>query len=525
MGDMTIIILYTQTNAMKTITRKSSDAAKSSTAKASDAVKSSLRLHNTLTDKVEPFVTRVPGQAFVYVCGLTPYDSMHIGHARTFVSFDIMRRWMIHSGLKVTFIQNVTDIDDKIIKRAQENAKKKPATAESQALSTPLGLSAHFDKLSREDMAVLGILPPTVMPKISEHIPQTIALIERIMENDHAYSTSSGVYFDISSFPTYGKLSRQDLDKIRAGARVEVNEDKRHAEDFALWKLEETPGVTYDSPWGKGRPGWHIECSAMSLHYTGGNPLDLHGGARDLIFPHHENEIAQSEGAGVSPFSRHWTHTGFLTVNGEKMAKSLGNFITLRDGFKKWDGQTMRLFFALTHYRSPIDFSETALNSAKSTLDNVRRSLSVMEGEGAKSADKTAESELNDATDNSIETFQKHMNNDLNTPQSLAELIEISKTIARARTESKCSRAALEANAKKVAGAFSILGLDVISSQSISMAENPRLAPETIEQLIAAREAARKKKDFITSDKIRDQLKIAGVVLEDSKEGVKWRYA
>ena len=504
---------------MKTITSKSSEAAKSSTTKASDAAKSSLRLHNTLTGQVEPFTTRVPGQAFVYVCGITPYDDCHMGHARTLVSFDIMRRWMMHSGLQVTYIQNVTDIDDKIIKRAAENDKKK------LQLSNPLELSAHFDKLSREDMALLGILSPTVMPKISEHIPQTIALIEKIMENDHAYSTSSGVYFDISSFPNYGELSRQNLDKIRAGARVEVDEDKRHPEDFALWKLEQTPGVTYDSPWGKGRPGWHIECSAMSLHYTGGHPLDLHGGARDLIFPHHENEIAQSEGAGVSPFSRHWAHTGFLTVNGEKMAKSLGNFITIRDGLIKWDGQTMRLFFALTHYRSPIDFSEAALNSAKITLDNVRRSLSIMEGEGAKSADKTAESELNGATDAAIKAFHGHMDNDLNTPQALAELIEISKTIARARAENKCARAVLSANAKKVAEAFSILGLNVLLVQSASAAKNPRLAPETIEQLIAAREAARKKKDFKLSDQIRDQLKIAGVVLEDSKEGVKWRYA
>ncbi len=471
-----------------------------------------LQLHNTLTDKIEPFVPRVAGHAAVYVCGITPYDHCHMGHARTLVAFDILRRWMVNCGLDVNYIQNVTDIDDKIIKRAKE--KKQP----------PLELSAHFDKLSREDMASLDIIPPNHMPKISEHIPQTLELIAKIIANKHAYATKSGVYFDISSFPNYGKLSRQDLANIKAGARIEINEDKRNPEDFALWKLEESEGATYDSPWGRGRPGWHIECSAMSLHYTAGHPLDLHGGARDLIFPHHENEIAQSEGAGVKPFSRHWVHTGFLTVNGEKMAKSLGNFITIREALKKWDGQTIRLFFALTHYRSPIDFSESALNSAKNTLDNVRRSLTMMEGEGAQAPDAAAERSLTASVDGHIISFASFMNSDIDTPQALAELIEASKMVARARAEHKCSRAVLESNSKKVADAFSILGLSVAAAPAAPSLANPRLAPETIEQLLAAREAARKNKDYAAADEIRKKLAAAGVLIEDSKEGVKWRY-
>ena len=488
---------------------------------------SSLRLHNTLTDSVEPFTPRVAGKAFVYVCGITPYDHCHMGHARTYVSFDILRRWMAHSGLDVVYIQNVTDIDDKIIKRAAENKEK------GRPLSAPLELSAHYHELSIEDLNSLGTLPPTHMPKISEHIPQTLALISKIIANKHAYATKSGVYFDISSFPDYGKLSRQDLAKIKAGARVEINEDKRNPEDFALWKLEETEGCTFDSPWGKGRPGWHIECSAMSLHYTGGHPLDLHGGGRDLIFPHHENEIAQSEtamnaggpaGASSIPFSRHWAHTGFLTVNGEKMAKSLGNFITIREALKKWDGNTIRLFFALTHYRSPIDFSETALNAAKNTLDNVRRSLTLMEGEGAQEPDAAAERGLSASVDGKLVSFASFMDADLDTPQALAELIEISKLVARARTENKCTRAVLEANAKKVADAFAILGISVVVAPSVLSFSNPRLAPETIEQLITAREEARKKKDYAAADTIRKQLAAAGVIIEDSKDGVKWKY-
>jgi cysteinyl-tRNA synthetase len=480
---------------------------------------SALQLHNTLTDNTEPFVTREKGRAHVYVCGITPYDHCHMGHARTCVSFDILRRWMEHSGLEVVYIQNVTDIDDKIIKRAEENKKK------GLEPSMPLSLSAHFDSISRHELALLGILPATHMPKISEHIPQTIALIEKIIANKHAYQAKTGVYYDISSFPDYGKLSRQDLDKIRAGARIEINEDKRNAEDFALWKLEETEGVTYDSPWGRGRPGWHIECSAMSLHYTGGHPLDLHGGGRDLIFPHHENEIAQSEGAGVTPFSRVWAHTGFLTVNGEKMAKSLGNFVTIRDTLAKWDGPAIRLFFALTHYRSPIDFSETALDSAKNTLDNVRRSLSVMEGEGAKEPDETAQRDLTASIDGKLVSFASFMNNDLDTPQGLAELIEASKLVARARTEGKCSRPVLEVSAKKVKEAFAILGIEIAAPRAAAMpsAEVAVLSKEKIEALILEREAARKKKDYAAADAIRKQLAASGILLEDSKDGVKWR--
>ncbi len=501
---------------------------------------------------MEEFVPLVKGRANVYVCGITPYDYSHMGHARTFVAFDLLRRWMIHSGLDVNFIQNVTDIDDKIIRRAKERKM------------APLELSAFFDQAGREEMAALGILPATHMPKISEHIPQTIALIKKLVVGKHAYATSSGVYFDISSFPDYGKLSKQDLGKIRAGARVEVDEKKRNPEDFALWKLEEAPGETYDSPWGRGRPGWHIECSAMSLWYANrkeleraGLPpermferpelirsLDLHGGARDLVFPHHENEIAQSEGAmngpparaakngaggeGDSPahrpFSRMWVHTGFLTVNGEKMAKSLGNFITVKDALAKWDGPTMRLFFALTHYRSPVDFSEAALDAARITLNNVRRSLALMEGEGAKEKSPKTEAdekEFAGLIEGRLASFASHMDDDLDTPQALADLIEASKAVARERTEGKCTRQSLEWASGKVADAFGHLGIEA----RVRAMEAARMPKDQAEALIAEREAARKKKDFKAADAIRRQLAEAGVLIEDSKDGVKWKYA
>ncbi|MDE1798284.1 MAG: class I tRNA ligase family protein, partial [Candidatus Micrarchaeota archaeon] len=359
--------------------------------------------------------------------------------------------------------------------------------------------------------------------------------------NGFAYVTASGVYFDISKMPDYGKLSGQNLEKIRAGARIEVDEKKKNPEDFALWKIDgagcahqPAQGVcakcaTSDSPWGRGRPGWHIECSAMSLEFTGGAPLDLHGGARDLIFPHHENEIAQSEAAGTRPFARHWAHTGFLTVRGEKMAKSLGNFITIEDGLKRWDAQTLRLFYALTHYRSPIDLSAEALAGAKTTLEHVRNSLAVMEGEGVGAPDSAAEVRLAQEASGAITQFAQYMDADLDTPHALSALITGAKQVARAREENKCSRKVLEMASKQISDGFAVLGLEVgtkAQEASPSAAAAPKLPKEQIEQLIASRQEARAKKDFQAADAIRKQLAGAGVILEDTKEGTpKWRYA
>ena len=470
-----------------------------------------MRIYNTLSRQVEEFVPHERGKIAIYVCGITPYDYCHLGHARTLVAFDIIRRWWEHSGYAVLHILNVTDIDDKIISRAK------------QEKVAPLVLSAKFDAASREDMLALGLLPPTHMPKISEFIPQTIALIEKIIANKHAYITESGVYFDISSFPEYGRLSGQDLQKIRAGARIEVDGKKKSPEDFALWKKEETPGAAYDSPWGRGRPGWHIECSAMSLHYTLGQPLDAHGGARDLIFPHHENEIAQSEASGTRPFSRHWIHTGFLTVNGEKMAKSLGNFITIRDAMKKFDSQTLRMFFALTHYRSPIDYSEKSIASAKNTLDNVRRSLSLASGEGAKDGDLAEDEKLSVFVDACLKKFENSMGEDFDTPVALAELFAAAKEIARAKAEGKCSGDGIGLEASKVIAAFAIFGIDAGVAGKWAAS---KITKEEVEKLVAERAKARAAKDWAESDEIRKKLHDLGILVEDSKDGKQiWRYA
>ena len=477
-----------------------------------------LRLYNTLSRKVEEVKKAKENPLFIYVCGITPYDNCHLGHARTFIAFDIMRRWMLHEKYYVKYIQNVTDIDDKIIKRAGERK------------ILPLELSSKYDKKAREEMGALNILPADEMPKISENIPQTLAFIQKLVEKKAAYATKTGVYYDISKFSEYGKLSGQDLQKIKAGARIEVDEEKKNPEDFALWKFEESPGATYDSPWGRGRPGWHIECSAMSMNATGGKPLDLHCGARDLIFPHHENEIAQSEGAGYMPFSRMWAHTGFLTVNKEKMAKSLGNFVTIEEALKKWDANVLRLFFSLAHYRSPIDFSPHAIEGAKNMLENVRRSLSVMEGEGAKSANKGEEGRLNGAVESFISKFLAYMDNDLDTPNAISAITGGAKEVARARAAGKCSRPCLEKNAKKIAEAFALLGIEIFQAGKEGRGakrdkKENALDEGQIKELIAEREEARGKKDFKKSDSIRKKLAEAGIILEDGKEGVKWRYA
>ncbi|MFH0927076.1 MAG: cysteine--tRNA ligase [Candidatus Micrarchaeota archaeon] len=468
-----------------------------------------LGVKNTLSTKIEELAPAEGDTLQMYVCGITPYDSSHLGHARTFCSFDIMRRWMqFGHKMKINFIQNVTDVDDKIIKRAQERGM------------APLKLSDMYDKQCREEMKMLNILPPTHMPKISGHMPQTIAMIEKLIKNGIAYTTDTGVYYEVSKFPGYGKLSRQDPEGIRAGARIEIDEKKKNPADFALWKFEESEGCTWDSPWGRGRPGWHIECSAMSMHYTGGKPLDLHCGARDLIFPHHENEIAQGEGAGYKPFSRMWMHTGFLTVSGEKMSKSLGNFITVAQALKEWgDANILRLFFAQSHYSSPVDYSPKALEAAKNTLENVKRSLSIMQGEGENS-NKDEEHTLTDSINSHLGKFSSSMDNDFDTPTALSELVLASKDIAKARAENKVSREVLQAQAQRIASELEIFGIEISGEK-----EGDKMDERKIKELIEERENARQNRDFKRSDEMRKLLAGKGVLVEDSKDGVKWRYA
>ncbi|MEW6329461.1 MAG: cysteine--tRNA ligase, partial [Candidatus Micrarchaeota archaeon] len=343
-----------------------------------------IKVFNNLTKKIEEFhpLGEREREIQMYVCGVTPYDYSHLGHARTYAAFDVIKRYFEYRGYKVRYIQNITDIDDKIIKRANEVG------------ADPLKLSLEFQKSALEDMDALKIARADKYPKVTEHIPEIIALIKKLISRGYAYETEDGVYFEVEKFPDYGKLSKQSLDEIKAGARVEIDEKKRNPADFALWKKAKPGEPFFESPWGKGRPGWHIECSAMSMKYLGDN-FDIHGGGRDLIFPHHENEIAQSEGATGKQFVKYWLHTGFLSVNKEKMAKSLGNFITIKDALKKHDADSLRLFYALTHYRSPIDFSDKNVEYAHNALEGLRNTLTNARNALANADEKNHEKTIN----------------------------------------------------------------------------------------------------------------------------------
>ena len=476
-----------------------------------------LKIKDTMSSRLKKIEPKDKEPFYMYVCGITPYDSSHLGHARTFISFDIIRRWMQYGhNMSVVYIQNVTDIDDKIINRAKQKAK------------LPLELAKEYDEQFKAQAKILNILPATHMPRISEHIAQTIEMIQKLLDAQIAYITDTGVYYDISKFENYGKLSKQNLDKIKAGARIEIDEKKKNPVDFALWKFSDEKGASYDSPWGRGRPGWHIECSAMSMHYTNGKSLDLHAGARDLIFPHHENEIAQSEGAGYCPFCKIWTHTGFLTVNKEKMSKSLGNFITIDDALNKngWKPEVLRLFFAQTHYSSPIDFSKQAIESAKNTFDNIKQSLAIMHGDGEVS-DKQEELTFRDRINSYMSKFSTAMDNDFDTPTAISELILASKEVARARAENKVGKDELENAVSKIIEKFDMLGIVIVkyefTSKKSLINTDESISDEEITKKINEREIARKDKDYQKADKIREELKKAKVMIEDSKDG-KVRY-
>ncbi len=461
-----------------------------------------MRIYNTLPGKKEKFVPQEAGIVKMYVCGITPYDKSHLGHARTFVSFDFIRRYLLFKGFKVTFVQNITDIDDKIIKRAK------------QRKVLPLELSKKYSKMYEKEEKELGIMKPDFAPKVSENIPKIIELIKRIEKNGFCYTTKSGVYFDVLKFKEYGKLSHQSTEKIRAGARVEVDETKKNPHDFALWKLEEEPGATFDSPWGKGRPGWHIECSAMSTSILG-DTLDIHGGARDLIFPHHENEICQSEAGTGKPFVKYWLHTGFLTVNKEKMAKSLGNFITIEEGLKKYKSQQIRMFFALSHYRSPIDFSEDAICAAGNSLNTLHSAIKAartypLPAKGSGNLQKEAI--------NAEKEFVAAMDDDFDSPNAFAALFLLAKRISGECSDGTAGKNEALIAAEKLEKLLSVFGLGPKEK------EKKGINKKKIEEMLRKRDEAREKKDYAASDKIRDELEKQGIVVEDRKDGkTVWR--
>jgi len=480
-----------------------------------------LKIQNTLSGKKEEFTPLHGRKVGMYVCGVTPYDASHLGHARTFVSFDNIRRYLIFKGYDVKFVQNVTDIDDKIINRARERKM------------APTELSEKYTKQYEKECAALGIMQPDISPRVSGCIPQIISLIGKLEEKGFAYKTSTGVYFDVGKFPEYGKLSHQSSETLKAGARVEVDEEKKSPQDFALWKFGEEPGATFGSPWGNGRPGWHIECSAMATSLLG-DTIDIHGAGRDLIFPHHENEIAQSEAATGKPFVRCFIHTGFFTINGEKMAKSLGNFITIEDGLKKYGAQPLRTLFLLSHYFSPIDFSEGAVKAASGALSSLHSPLSAAR---TYSSAAKGDGSLATAAAEAEKKFISAMDDDFDTPSALAALFALAKKIGGACSEASASEKEVRAAAgtlEKLLAVFNLLPPSGESQDSSAAVEKVcaqfGLPPASLDgmvlSLIAARDAARKKKDFATSDSIRAGLAKAGIALEDRKDGsTSWRRA
>ena len=457
----------------------------------------SLRIYNTLSRALEDFSPLVPGQVRMYVCGMTIYDLCHVGHARMMMAFDTVQRWLKASGYEVIFVRNITDIDDKIIKRAVERG------ISLRALTDEMVAAMHHD------LGALGLEPPTHEPRATEYVPQMTAMISRLMDKGLAYQASSGeeagdVNFAVRKMPGYGKLSGKSLDQLRAGERVAVLGGKEDPLDFVLWKAakpSEPDDAKYDSPFGAGRPGWHIECSAMSCALLG-ETFDIHGGGADLQFPHHENEIAQSEGANGKPFANYWLHNGFLNVDGEKMSKSLGNFFTIRDVLKSYDGETIRYFMVRVHYRRPFNFSDAGLDDAGLGLKRLYTALDLV-------PPAQVAIDWNHAFP---VKFKAAMDNDFGTPEAVAVLFELAVEVNRTQS------AALAGELKALGGVLGILQGD----PKAYLQAGAGLDDAAIQTLIAERAAAKAGKDFARADQIRKDLAAQGVVLKDAPTGTTW---
>jgi cysteinyl-tRNA synthetase len=458
-----------------------------------------LQIYNTLTKKKEPFQPLIPGQVNMYVCGSTVYDYCHIGHARSImVVFDMVTRYLRHLGLKVRYVRNITDIDDKIINRANENGE-------------PFNqLTERFIQAMQEDERALGVAPPDIEPRATQHISGIIALIERLIANGYAYVAESGdVFFEVNRFADYGKFSNQSIEKLKSGARVDILETKRDPLDFALWKLAKPGEPSWDSPWGKGRPGWHIECSTMCADCLGEH-IDIHGGGLDLVFPHHQNEIAQSEAAFGGRFVNTWMHIGYVQINREKMSKSLGNFSTIRDVLARYRAEVVRYFLLASHYRSPINYTPDNLISAQGALERLYTSLRglpiVPESSGGEEF---------------VERFHAAMDDDFNTPLAFSVLFDLAREINRLRDEGQIENAArLAVQLKELAAIFGILQQDPdeFLQQGIGQDEASK-----INQLIALRNEARRQKQWGEADRLRDELLAMKVMLEDTAEGTIWK--
>jgi cysteinyl-tRNA synthetase len=497
-----------------------------------------IRLYNTLTRHKEEFVPREAGKVSFYICGPTVYNHIHIGNARTFLSFDVIRRYLEHVGYDVTFVQNITDVDDKIINRAKEEGR------------TAAEVAAEYSAAFVEVMRALGVADPTIRPRATEEIPAMVDLIARLIESGHAYEVEGDVYFSVRSFSAYGRLSGRDIEQMRSGARVEVDPRKRDALDFALWKAAKPGEPSWESPWSRGRPGWHIECSAMSARYLG-NPFDIHAGGDDLIFPHHENEIAQSEACDHTVFANYWLHGGMLTIDHEKMSKSEGNFLLLKDVLVHVRPQALRLLMLQTHYRSPFDYSVQRLKEATASLDRVESALRNLAWAVENyAAVETAPNELGDRSvswtadllarvEATRAQFARSMDDDFNTAGAVAaifELVTAGNSSVKDGTFGEAHRRAVIEARDTIAELLAVLGVEVDAQDDGGSSELPvgavALAAElvgyegddpatAVDALLALRARARVDKDWACADAVRDGLGALGLVIEDTALGTR----
>ena len=454
-----------------------------------------MKIYNMMSRSKDELVPLTPGEIRMYVCGVTVYDFSHIGHARSALVFDVLRRYLMFKGYRVRFVRNYTDVDDRIIRRANE-----AGVAASE-------ISERYIAAEREDMASLGILPPDVDPKATEHIPEMIALIERLIAPGIAYEVDGDVYFEIRRFPPYGKLSGKNLDELLAGARVDVDERKRDPRDFALWKAAKPGEPSWESPWGPGRPGWHIECSAMAMRYLG-ESFDLHGGGEDLIFPHHECEIAQAEAVTGRTFSRYWVYNAFVNMGKEKMSKSLGNTLLIRELVKRHDPDAIRLFFFGTHYRNPVEWAEERVHDSARAMERFTRLL------GDPLAAAVPATALPSRYAEYRTPFVAAMDDDLNTPQALGVLFDMARALQedRDRAQQDAGRAEFAAGVGELRALGNVLGL-------FGRRGAPSGPPPEVERLVAERVAARARRDFSRSDALRTEIANLGWAVEDTPAG------
>lgn len=479
----------------------------------------SLRIYNTLTKGKEEFRPREANKASIYVCGVTPYNYCHVGNARPYVVWDVFRRYLEYKGYEVHHVQNFTDVDDKILARAAEEDKR------------PAEVAGKFIEEYFADLDGLGVKRAHVYPKVTDHIPDIIRMVQGLLEKGYAYQVNGDIFYDVSQFKDYGKLSGRSLEELRAGARVEVDERKNNPMDFALWKKAKPGEISWNSPWGQGRPGWHIECSVMALKYLGEN-IDFHGGGVDLVFPHHENEIAQAEAFTGQTFVRYWLHNGFVNFSGEKMAKSLGNVVSIREARQQYSGMAVRLYLLSTHYRSPIDFDLEKLAAAQKgweRLQNAQEALEQVLGKTTEELPAPPQEELSERGQKLIKgaqeaqaRFEEAMDDDFNTALAVGVLFDLTREINSFLREPVASQEekAVLVRARKIFQTISdVLGL--VSATEVG--DEEKLVDSLIQIIIEIRQKARQDKDYARADEIRDRLAQLGIVLEDAPQGVRYR--